>query len=297
MFTLTRREVAAFLLACAAWAVTGPPVTLAAAENPLSPETIVEKKFKGKATVEFSVGEVYLRPTSWATSSERASAFDLTTIDRRISKEPPYQGKPKYCLVVFGPKAEKRVWLVLDGDVLYVDRNGNGDLTEYGKRVERYKSPDPEPPGAAKLLSFSVKNLTDTNGKAEHLYVHFDGPRAGLFWGSVGFQTVCGGYFGQPGVLQFANRAQDAPVVHFGGPLRLGFVKPPTFRSGPPSPDEPDRVLEVNIGTQGLGKGTFAYLLYAKRVPWNSQVTAEIEFPSRVPGGPPIKTKQVLTRL
>ena len=63
-----------------------------------------------------------------------AQAVDLTKIPRVIAKEPAYQGKPKYCLLVFGPEAKHRVWLVLDGDDLYVDRNGNGDLTEKGER-------------------------------------------------------------------------------------------------------------------------------------------------------------------
>src|SRR5213593_3143164 len=65
-----------------------------------------------------------------------ASAADLTKIDRTIAKEPVYRTKaPRYCLLVFGPEAKFRVWLVQDGDVLYVDRNGNGDLTEEGERV------------------------------------------------------------------------------------------------------------------------------------------------------------------
>src|SRR5262249_8147594 len=59
---------------------------------------------------------------------------DLTKIERTIAKEPAYKSKPKYCLLVFGPEAKTRVWLVLDGDTLYVDRNGNGDLTETGER-------------------------------------------------------------------------------------------------------------------------------------------------------------------
>src|SRR5262245_16890818 len=37
---------------------------------------------------------------------------DLTKINRTIGKEPPYESKPKYCLVVFGPEAKTRVWLV-----------------------------------------------------------------------------------------------------------------------------------------------------------------------------------------
>ena len=55
--------------------------------------------------------------------------IDLTKVDRTIAKEPAYKTKPRYCLLVFGPEPKIRVWLVLDGDVLYVDRNGNGDLT------------------------------------------------------------------------------------------------------------------------------------------------------------------------
>src|SRR5262249_58551005 len=79
--------------------------------------------------------------------ADPASAADLTRIDRTIRKEPAYQsGSPKYCLLVFGANAETRVWLVLDlvsepwesdgqKNALYVDRNGNGDLTEPGQRV------------------------------------------------------------------------------------------------------------------------------------------------------------------
>ena len=62
-------------------------------------------------------------------------AADLSTIDRTIVKEPVYSGQPRYCLLVFGPKATKRTWLVHDGQTLYVDRNGNGDLTDPGEKV------------------------------------------------------------------------------------------------------------------------------------------------------------------
>src|SRR3569623_1065639 len=62
-------------------------------------------------------------------------AADLGKIDRRIRKEPAYKGKPGYCLLVFGRAADHRVWLVLDGDTLYVDRNGDGDLTGEGEKV------------------------------------------------------------------------------------------------------------------------------------------------------------------
>src|SRR5258708_1486782 len=64
----------------------------------------------------------------WASA---AGAADLPKVDRTIGKEPAYTTKqPRYCLLVFGPRAGFKVWLVQDGNVLYVDRNGNGDLTE-----------------------------------------------------------------------------------------------------------------------------------------------------------------------
>jgi hypothetical protein len=60
---------------------------------------------------------------------------DLSKVDRTIIKQPVYQSKsPRYCLLVFGPKAKTYGWLVLDGDGLYVDRNHNDDLTESNDR-------------------------------------------------------------------------------------------------------------------------------------------------------------------
>lgn len=65
-----------------------------------------------------------------------AGAADLTKIDRTVAKEPAYKTHPKYCLLVFGPEPKNRFWLVQDGDTLYVDRNGNGDLTAPDKRAQ-----------------------------------------------------------------------------------------------------------------------------------------------------------------
>src|SRR5262249_44106941 len=65
-----------------------------------------------------------------------APAADLTKIDRSIAKEPAYKAKPKYCLLVFGSEEKFRVWLVLDGDILYVDRNGTGDLVGDSKQFK-----------------------------------------------------------------------------------------------------------------------------------------------------------------
>src|SRR5437867_4405005 len=86
-------------------------------------------------------------------------AADLASIDRIIKKEPAYRtGKPKYCLLVFGPEAKTRVWLVQDGDTLYVDRNGNGDLTEEGEKVAAEKKEDGTDDGT---YTFKIDSIQD----------------------------------------------------------------------------------------------------------------------------------------
>src|SRR5205085_6147639 len=92
-------------------------------------------------------------------------------MDRAIKKEPVYQTRaPKYGLLVFGPEGKDRVWLVRDGDTLYVDRNGNGDLTESGEKVAAEKRPgrDPEEEGYA----FDVGDLTVGGRTHKGLHVY-----------------------------------------------------------------------------------------------------------------------------
>src|SRR5262249_40933197 len=62
---------------------------------------------------------------------------DLSKIDRTIAREPAYKAKPKYCLVVLGPEARNRVWLVLDRDGLYADRHGDGALPGKERRFPK----------------------------------------------------------------------------------------------------------------------------------------------------------------
>jgi hypothetical protein len=77
MLNRTRREVAAFLLTCGAWALIGQLVAHAAEESPLSAEMIVEKKFEDKTTVQFSVGKVYLMPSSWTTAAIKSAPLRI----------------------------------------------------------------------------------------------------------------------------------------------------------------------------------------------------------------------------
>ncbi|MES2789216.1 MAG: hypothetical protein V4719_06305 [Planctomycetota bacterium] len=68
---------------------------------------------------------------------EDSNVVDLGKIDRKIVNEPKYKNEPHYALIVLGLQAQHRSWLVMDGDeVLYIDRNGNGDLTDPEDRIE-----------------------------------------------------------------------------------------------------------------------------------------------------------------
>src|SRR5205807_5934970 len=66
-------------------------------------------------------------------------AVDYGKIDRRIKAEPVYKSKsPKYGLLLFGREAKVRVWVVLDGGTVYLDRNGDGDLTGTNERFASF---------------------------------------------------------------------------------------------------------------------------------------------------------------
>jgi hypothetical protein len=69
---------------------------------------------------------------------------DYSKLERKIAKEPKYVAEPLYALFILDDPGKFRVWAVLDKskkdldvyDVLYVDGNGNGDLTEKDERFE-----------------------------------------------------------------------------------------------------------------------------------------------------------------
>jgi hypothetical protein len=198
-------------------------------------------------------------------------AADLSGIDRTIAKEPAYKNKPKYCLLVFGLEAKTRVWLVCDGNILYVDRNGNGDLTESGKRVDSAKG------------NFHVGDITEADGKTKHTRLtvqFFSDPDSAMLSISVGGNRK---YYVDSVLV--GNRPQDAPIVHFNGPLTLGPLNS-FFRVERGT--KPSR-LYFALGTAGLGKGTFAYTTsYKPDIPEKARPLAEIAFPNKAPGAPPI---------
>jgi hypothetical protein len=244
------------------------------------------------------------------------SAADLMHIDRKIAKEPAYKSKPKYCLLVFGPEAKTRVWLVQDGDTMYVDRNGNGDLTEAGKKVTADKGDGTDDGEYTftvgdirdgtrlhKALSVEVEKLDSLAAKDEQVKALLANPNARRYHISIQIEMPgwngagVGGrvrqhpnYVDDQGLLQFADRAKDAPIIHFGGPWHITLFGRHRLTTG----RETDVVL--GVGTPGVGPGSTAYIDYAGVIPETVYPTVEITYPPKRPGGPQVRERYELKR-
>ena len=229
-------------------------------------------------------------------------AIDLRTIERTLRKEPAYQSKnPLYCLLVFGPAAKTRVWVVLDGDVLYVDRNGNGDLTDPGERIAAQEVRHNQDPDEEVRRHFErncwkagEEPVLTCGPGVQWFYILQIVPRADGHdrtwvkdWQEKPFAfaitTKTGG--AQRARLRFATSPQEAPILHFDGPRRFVLsekVGPQRFRPGE------SLNLFVELHTQGLN-GALRMRTESYAAPENVHPVAEIEFPPGRPGADPIR--------
>jgi hypothetical protein len=210
-----------------------------------------------------------------------ATAADLGKIDRSLAREPSYKGKPGYCLLVFGADAKTRVWLVKDGDTLYLDRNGNGDLTEDGERLAGKGGGPAGAISAAAGKKYEIRqcNLTKLGGpKDQQEYCHI--------------AIDVDGAFRQYSFAGFAGAPKDAPVVHFDGPLTIEVAdKNVTLVRGEKPTD-----LGVYMVTRGHGErlGSTVLVDYNLGIPAGAQPVAEVKFWSKEPNGKPVTARYTL---
>jgi hypothetical protein len=246
-----------------------------------------------------------LRPLlviAWTLLWPVIAAADTSPIDRTLRKEPAYAVKPHYCLVLIGPEGKTRVWLVAAGEAFYADTNGDGDLTEAGKRVYsvgNYHSLvyiDP----FTKRMAFPVPenervyDVGDIFDRATRTWHHLTVRRLGKLKTAV-FEIVVEvrERFRQIGKLsRFGDRPQDAPVLHFSGPLTLGLFASQLLRG--PTPND----VEAWVGTKtpAGAKGEPTYLVLDDWIPSSISPIARIEFPNRAPDGKPIRSGVRLAR-
>jgi RNA polymerase sigma factor (sigma-70 family) len=244
-----------------------------------------------------------------ATGAAKAPFPDLTKIDRTILKEPKYTNPPYYALLAIGPEAKKRAWLAVDGETLYVDRNGNGDLTEANKRVAVDKRIEVQPGVYKWMNSFDL-------GEVQGLRLRFDfWVRDKDFVPQTDFdKEVVKGH--QENGWEYATlfrvnrdgenilaqipvtccrQPKDAPVCHVAGPLTF-FLKWGDDRPLARRADE--NWFDVQIGTPGLPPRQGTHPVYApvatSEVPADLHPVAHFEFLHKDAKQPPIKREVVL---
>ena len=195
--------------------------------------------------------------------------LDYDKVERRIAKEPAYTAEPRYALFVFGPAGKTRVWTVLDKsakdaphyDVLYVDLDADGDITEDGERFETQYSERMARAGMA--ITFTIPKLkvpgTDWVHERFRISTVRKAGRKGIFFQIKwrGEVALSGGY-GDIGsdVTIWSATAAKAPILRPNprGPLSFATwgSKALVFRPGKATH------LNVIAGNRGGGPDTLA---------------------------------------
>jgi hypothetical protein len=204
---------------------------------------------------------------------------DLSRVDRSLTTLPGWRD-PGFCLLVFGKREPKtRVWLVEDGDTLYVDRDGSGDFSDPAKAVPAVARLGDTPSSPHREWTYSVGELTPDGGREKHGELKVDryqlsGEPMKYVISLCAFGTT-NQRAGWDGI--FSKDRETAPVIHFGGP-----VVAKSLRSTKLSAGEEKQELHLCVGTPGRGKGSFAYVAI-DGVPWSSPPVVRIRWPEGSP--------------
>ncbi|MCA8964487.1 MAG: hypothetical protein H6838_05225 [Planctomycetes bacterium] len=194
---------------------------------------------------------------------------DYATLDRTIRKEPAYVAAPRYAMFVFDLAGKHRAWAVLDKsaadaphyDVLYLDLDGDGDLTGKGERFVGKFDEKLVPAGMGLTIRVGDIRVPGTDLVHKKFLVSTT-PKAGRkgFWFRMdwnGQQQMSGGY-GALGMdlTEWAASAKEAPVLRPCpyGPLSFATWGDDEFvlRAGT-SPK-----INVIVGNAGSGPHTLA---------------------------------------
>lgn len=195
--------------------------------------------------------------------------LDYARVERHLAKQPEYVAAPRYALFVFDLAGDFRIWMVADKsradlpyyDVLYVDRNGNGDLTEDGERfVGKY---DEKAAAAGMAMTIRVGDIRVPVGDLVHTkFLVSTAPKAGRsgFWFRMnwaGKVEVSGGY-GATGTstTKWGDSLAKAPIFRPcpWGPLRFATWGDESIELSAGS----NAHLNVIAGNGGAGPDTLA---------------------------------------
>ena len=184
-----------------------------------------------------------------------AKPIDFAALDRTVKKAPPLSAEARYGLFLFGRNAEKRVFAILDRskdagdkryDVLFFDRDADGDLTEDGERfVANTKG------------VFTIGDFTDPGTGSKHTEFTLTWTEASVRFRMLwrGDKVTFGGYGPERATYaQFAPTPAAAPVYvpGFDRPFEFEHWMSGTLTRGA-STD-----FKVFVGNRGDRPGTFS---------------------------------------
>jgi len=200
-------------------------------------------------------------------------AADLSAVDKTIGKEPVYKGKPGYALLVLGPEAKTRVWLVEDGERIYVDRNADGDLTGAAEAIEASKVRVAN--SSYRDKEYAIGTLTPFDNTGPHTDFKITAySEDNKQWNYVLKLKVNGKLQQFAGWKPiFKDTREKAAILHFGGPLS---VQPLRFAEFSLKEKKPE--LHIRFFTAGLAEFSAVSLGY-EAVPPSIEPVAFIEWP------------------
>jgi hypothetical protein len=221
-----------------------------------------------------------------------AQAVDYSKVIRPIAKEPAYQQPPKYALLLFGKECMLRVWVVLDGDIVYLDRNGDGDLTGANERFARMEDcRDVElndPDGKTRYLIRHLNTYKNREQDREVLHVDVE------IKGPLMYRQYCS--------VQLKGSTRQAHIAHFHGPLS---ISPQTVNWKVPAElalvnaDE-STDLRGHIGTMSAEHGCWVVVWShngnKSAFPDGVFPFVDVEFPPKAPGGAHVRKRYPLDK-
>lgn len=219
----------------------------------------------------------------------RADHTTLSGIDRTIEREPVYRNQPRYALMILGAEAKSAVWIVEDGRELYVDRNGNQDLTDDGPPITATNQRELGIDGSRWDMDYILGQFTLPDG-ARHtgfrlIHWNYNDPED-----KYGLKLRLGGevpmYSGWVPLLK--ESPEEAPVIYFGGPVAPRMLRYKEFVLG----TQPGQ-LSIAFFGPGLGEGATSRLSI-DALPEEEQPVVLIDWPV-ADGTPPLTTTHVLT--